>query len=107
MHVQLQKVSDSETPRSSLLSLEAVSVSLKDDGYALLILKILGLICDGQNKVLQDYMCVQPDNIKSLNIVSEVATFFGLLYTGINHETVGLTTELLNTLVEFCSVSMM
>jgi hypothetical protein len=50
-------------------------------------------------------MRVQPDNIKSLNIVSEVATFFGLLYTGINHETVGLTTELLSTLVEFASVS--
>ena len=50
-------------------------------------------------------MRTQPDNIKSLNLVSEVATFFGLLYTGINHETVGLTTELLSTLVEFASVS--
>jgi hypothetical protein len=36
-----------------MLSLEAVTMNLKDDGYALLILKILGLICDGQNKVLQ------------------------------------------------------
>ncbi len=44
---------EGETRRSSVFSLETVSVGLKDDGYALLILKILGLICDGQNKVLQ------------------------------------------------------
>lgn len=53
----------------------------------------------------QDYLREQPDNIKSVNLVAETAKFLQLLYSSINAGTIGLVTELFNTLIEFTSVS--
>ncbi|CAD5113406.1 DgyrCDS2578 [Dimorphilus gyrociliatus] len=75
----------------------------KDDGYINLVLKLLGLMCDGQNTTLQDYLREQPDNIKSVNLISETARFLSLLYSSIDSHSIGLVTELLGTLVEFTS----
>ena len=44
------------------------------------------------------------DNIKSVNLVAETAEFLGLLYSSINEFTVGLITQVFETLVEFCQV---
>lgn len=35
---------------------DSMDLEYSDDGYLQLVLKILGLMCDGQNKVLQDYL---------------------------------------------------
>ena len=56
--------------------------------------------------ITQDYLREQLDNIKSVNLVAETARFLSLLYSSINHNTVGLVTELFNTVVEFSSVSL-
>ncbi len=53
----------------------------------------------------QDYLREQPDNIKSVDLVAETAKFLQLLYSSINAGTIGLVTELFNTLIEFTSVS--
>ena len=55
--------------------------------------------------VVQDYLREQPDNIKSVNLIAETARFLSLVYSSINTKTIGLVTELFNTLVEFTSVS--
>ena len=42
-----------------LLSLSlsrSLNLEYRDDGYLQLVLKILGLMCDGQNATLQDYL---------------------------------------------------
>ncbi|KAK2148285.1 hypothetical protein LSH36_505g01003 [Paralvinella palmiformis] len=75
----------------------------KDEGYIELVLRMLGLMCDGQNKTLQNYLREQPDNIKSVNLIAETAQFLGLIYSSINNNTIDLVTEIFNTLVKFCS----
>ena len=57
-----------------------------------------------QNFFVQDYLREQMDNIKSVNLVAETAEFLGLLYSSINEFTVGLITQVFETLVEFCQV---
>ena len=85
---------------------ESIDLEYRDDGYLKLVLKILGLMCDGQNEVLQDYLREQPDNIKSVNLVAETARFLALVYSSINKNTMPVVTELFQTLVEFSSVSL-
>ena len=37
----------------------SMELDYRDDGYIELVLKILGLMCDGQNRVLQVNKCVR------------------------------------------------
>ena len=84
---------------------DSMDLEYRDDGYLQLVLKILGLMCDGQNKTLQDYLREQPDNIKSVNLVAETARFLALVYSSINKNTMAVVTELFQALVEFTGVS--
>lgn len=54
---------------------------------------------------LQDYLREQPDNVKSFNIVGEIAQFLNVVYSSINVKTIDLVIQLFSTLNEFCSVS--
>lgn len=104
--VVFQEIDDNELEELAYMSLEDNDdLDYKDDGYIELVLRIMGLMCDGQNTILQDYLREQPDNIKSVNLVAETSRFLALLYSSINNQTIGLITELFNTLVEFTSVS--
>ena len=38
-------------------------------------LQVLGLMCDGQFRLMQNYLREQKDNICTINIVGEVALF--------------------------------
>lgn len=99
-------MNDQELEEMAFIAAEdADELEYRDDGYLQLVLKILGLMCDGQNLILQNYLREQPDNIKSVNLVAEVSRFLALLYGSINKNTIGLVTELFQTLVEFVSVS--
>lgn len=118
-----QELDDSDLAELAVMSMEDSDVlEYKDDGYIELVLKILGLVCDGQNLTLQvwlqrfhiwcnliafvqDYLREQPDNIKSVNLIAETARFLSLVYSSISVKTIGLVTELFSTLVEFTSVS--
>ncbi len=35
-----------------------------DSGWATLVLEVVGLMCDGQHRTLQNYLRDQPDNLK-------------------------------------------
>ena len=52
---------------------------LEDTSHIDLTLTVLGLICDGQYSVMQNYLRCQSTNIKSINIVREVAIFLQTL----------------------------
>ena len=41
----------------------------------LTILQVLGLMCDGQFRLMQNYLREQRDNIVTINLVGEVALF--------------------------------
>ncbi|XP_065833160.1 inositol 1,4,5-trisphosphate-gated calcium channel ITPR1-like isoform X3 [Oscarella lobularis] len=85
---------------------EAASVNqlrFRDDSYIEIVLRILGYMCDGQNVTLQDYLREQPDNIKSLNLVSEVCSYLHLFYNAVDKDSIPLLIQLFNTLIEFAS----
>ena len=69
-----------------------------------LISKVLGLMCDGQYKEMQNYLREQSEDIHSVNMVGEMATFLyefskkQVLSINILH----LFNQLLQALKEFC-----
>jgi len=50
---------------------------------------------------MRDYLRFQPDNFKSVNLVKEVISYLGVIYSQINKESIELVTQTLDTLNEF------
>ena len=73
-----------------------------DSSRVKLALQVLGLMCDGQYWVMQNYLREQRDNIRTVNLVGEVALFIQHFYHDINEETVELVHLILQTLIEMC-----
>ena len=73
-----------------------------DSSHVKLALQVLGLMCDGQYRVMQNYLREQRDNIRTINLVGEVALFIQHFYHNINEETVELVHLILQTLIEMC-----
>ena len=67
-----------------------------------LALQVLGLMCDGQYRLMQNYLREQRDNIHTVNLVGDVALFIQHFYHDINVETVELVHLILQTLIETC-----
>ncbi len=67
-----------------------------------LALKVLGLMCDGQYRLMQNYLREQKDNIVTINVVGEVALFLQHFYSDITAETMDLVHLILQTLIEMC-----
>ena len=74
----------------------------QDSTHIKLALLVLGLMCDGQYRLMQNYLREQPDNIHNINIVGEVAMFLQVYYTDVNSETMELVHLILQTLTEMC-----
>ena len=51
------------------------SIQLEDTSHIKLTLRVLGLWCDGQYDAMQNYLRRQSINIRTMNIVGEVAQF--------------------------------
>ena len=68
-----------------------------------LALQVLGLMCDGQYRLMQNYLREQRDNIHTINLVGDVALFIQRFYHDINLETVELVHLILQTLIETCA----
>ena len=52
-----QSIDDKELEELAYMTLEENDeLDYKDDGYIELVLRIMGLMCDGQNRILQDYL---------------------------------------------------
>lgn len=66
-----------------------------------LVLRLLQLLCEGNNVFLKDYIREQADNIKSYNLVKDTANYLQVLYHSINSENSELVAQVLATLVEF------
>lgn len=77
-------------------------VSFDDRHHVKLALQVLGLMCDGQYRLMQNYLREQRDNIVTINVVGEVALFLQYFYTELNAETMDLVHLILQTLIEMC-----
>ena len=73
-----------------------------DSSHVKLALQVLGLMCDGQYRVMQNYLREQRDNIRTINLVGEAALFIQHFYQNINEETVEIVHLILQTLIEMC-----
>ncbi len=70
-----------------------------------LITKVIGLMCDGQYKEMQNFLREQSESIQSINMVEEISSF---LYEFskkrlITSDTLPLLIEILQSLIELCS----
>ncbi len=55
--------------------------------------------------LFQNYLRFQPDNVRTMNLVTEVTTFINTLYTHINRDTIDTLTQVVETLNEICQAS--
>ena len=92
---------EKQTEHGKLASLKS-----RDTSHIKLTLKFLGLLCDGQNRTMQNYFREQPDNIETINLVSETCIFLQSFYVEVTdlEENIDLINELLQTLIEMCVV---
>jgi len=65
------------------------------------ILRMLQLLCENHNKQLRDYLREQPDNLKSYNLIKEVANYLGEVYQNTDGESIEVVTQVIETLNEF------
>lgn len=67
-----------------------------------LAMEVLGLMCDGQYREMQNYLREQKESICSVNMVGEVATFLQQIFKSrdLNPETIDVLHQLLQTLIE-------
>ena len=77
-------------------------LKFKDSHHVKLALRVLGLMCDGQYRLMQNYLREQKDNLASVNVVGEVALFIHNFSLDINSETMDLVHLILQTLIEMC-----
>ena len=74
----------------------------QDSHHIKLALQVLGLMCDGQYRLMQNYLRDQPDNIHTINLVGDVALFIQNFYVELNKDTMELVHLILQTLIEMC-----
>ena len=56
------------------------------------------------NDVFQNYLRIQPDNVRTVNLITEIASFINVLYTHLNGNTIDTLSQVFNTLNEVCQV---
>jgi len=68
------------------------------------LLGVLQSMCEGNNKLIQDYLMNQPDNIKNFNLVQLVTSGLAILVqeSPIHRDSVPLIAQSVSTLTEFC-----
>ena len=69
-----------------------------------LAMEVLGLMCDGQYREMQNYLHEQKESITSVNMVGEVAIFLQKIFQSrnITPETIEALHQILQTLIEMC-----
>ena len=62
-------------------------------------------MCDGQYRPMQNYLREQPDNIKTINLVSEICVFLQSFYVEVTKDNIVLINQVIQTLIELSVVS--
>eukprot|EP00049_Salpingoeca_infusionum_P018394 m.357042 g.357042 ORF g.357042 m.357042 type:complete len:2607 (+) comp17695_c0_seq1:174-7994(+) len=73
----------------------------EDAGNIELVLRVLQYMCEGHRRDLQDYLRRQPDNIRSIDLVSETVRVLIAMMDEISPQTIERLTQTVETLVEF------
>ena len=89
----------------AVLSSKANSLKFRDTSHIELALRVLGLMCDGQYRPIQNYLREQPDNIKTINLLSEICVFLQSFYVDASKDNIALINQIIQTLTEMSVVS--
>ena len=81
------------------------SLKFRDTSYIVLALQVLGLMCDNHNRQMQNYLREQPDNIKTINLVSEICIFLQSFYVDATKDNISIINQVIQTLIEISLVS--
>ncbi|XP_019849951.1 PREDICTED: inositol 1,4,5-trisphosphate receptor-like [Amphimedon queenslandica] len=65
-----------------------------------LVLEVIGLMCDGQNRTLQDYLREQLDNYRTINVVAEVVAFLHTFATDLSLTNLEQISTVIQSLIE-------
>ena len=67
-------------------------------------MEVLGLMCDGQYREMQNYLREQKESISSVNMVGEIAIYLQQIFQGrnITPDTIEALHQILQTLIEMC-----
>ena len=84
---------------------KASSLKFRDTSHIELALRVLGLLCDDQNRLMQDYLRTQTDNIKNINLVSEICIFLQSFYVDATKDNISVINQVMQTLIEISLVS--
>ncbi len=63
-------------------------MSLRDRSNIELVLKVLQMMCEGHNRDLQEYLREQPDNIRSIDLVTLTVELLHVVAEKINGDTI-------------------
>eukprot|EP00053_Salpingoeca_punica_P017480 m.168492 g.168492 ORF g.168492 m.168492 type:complete len:2590 (+) comp17217_c0_seq4:243-8012(+) len=72
-----------------------------DESNIELVLRVLQLLCEGHNSQMQNYLREQPDNMRSIDLVSMTVELLRTLVTDITDDNIELVIQTMETLVEF------
>jgi inositol 1,4,5-triphosphate receptor type 1 len=75
---------------------------LSIDNSWLLVLEVIGYMCDGQHRTLQNYLRHQPDNFKTVNVVAEVTALLHTYTTELTLDNSEALNKILQALIEMC-----
>ena len=66
---------------------------------------MLGLICDGQFKAMQNFLREQSESLQSINMVAELTSFLHQIHETrtLNFDTLRLFSQILQALIEMCT----
>ena len=90
--------SDNQTTEA----IDRILSKYKNSHHIKLALQVLGLICDGQNRNVQNYLREQRDNYTGVNVIAEVAVLLQNFSLDIDRETMDLVHLTFQTLIEMC-----
>ena len=54
---------------------------------------MLQQLCEGHNTILQNYLRVQPDNIRSMDLVAQTVEYLKVLVVDINEDNIEQLTQ--------------
>jgi inositol 1,4,5-triphosphate receptor type 1 len=81
--------------------LEVSQFNYKEVGYIKHLFRFLQLLCEGHNLDLQKYLNNQPDNFKSVDIITDCLKYVLDLHKHIDHTNIKIAKQSFKSLTEF------
>ena len=76
-------------------------IAFKDSAYLELVLKMLQQMCEGHNNKMQNYLREQPDNLSTIDLVTQSVELLHVMIETIDEKTLPLVVQVWHVQI-FC-----